>query len=144
MHAGLVGRHTQVNLDLARAHAMTRRTRPRSTSCWPPNGSARSWSATTRPPGTSSPSCCAASTARQRQSCGLSRAAPACSDPHFRAVPRPQRDPGSVPSQRCGQFHRLLPSLIAGHMRRTPGGTKWRNERAGCGWYLTNTTGRFA
>jgi hypothetical protein len=77
MHAGLVGRHTQVNLDLARAHAMTRRTRPRSTSCWPPNGSARSWSATTRPPGTSSPSCCAASTARQRQSCGLSRAAPA-------------------------------------------------------------------
>ena len=30
----------------------------------------RRWSATTRPPGTSSPSCCAASTARRHQSCG--------------------------------------------------------------------------
>ncbi len=25
-------------------------------------------------------------------------------------------------------------------MRRGPGGAKWRNELAGCGWYLTNTT----
>ena len=29
-------------------------------------------------------------------------------------------------------------------MRRPPGGTKWRNERAGCGWYLTNTIRCFA
>ncbi len=52
MPATLVGRRTQVNLDLARAYAMTG-TRPRSTSCWPPNGSVPSWSATTRPPWTS-------------------------------------------------------------------------------------------
>ena len=55
-----------------------------------------------------------------------------------------QRDPGSLPSRRCGSFQPLLPSLIAGQMRRTPGGTKWRNERAGCGWYLTNMTRCFA
>jgi hypothetical protein len=75
MPTGLVGRRTQVNLDLARAYAMPGKTRPRSTSCWPPNGSAPSWSATTSRPGKSSPNCCAASTARRRRSCGPSRAA---------------------------------------------------------------------
>jgi hypothetical protein len=74
--ASLVGRRTQVNLDLARAYAMTRKDAAAVNPCWLPNGSALNWSATTRPPATSSPSCCAASTARQHQSCGLSPAAP--------------------------------------------------------------------
>jgi hypothetical protein len=71
MPIGLVGRRTQVSLDLARAYAMTRKDmRPRSTCCCPPNGSAPSWSVMTTRLRMSSPNCCAASTARRRRSYG--------------------------------------------------------------------------
>jgi hypothetical protein len=69
MPARLVGRRTQVNLDLARAYAMYRKDAAAVNSCWPPSGSVPSWSATTRRPGTSSPNCCAASTGPPHRNC---------------------------------------------------------------------------
>ena len=76
MPVGLVGRRTQVNLDLARAYAMTRKDAAAVNLLLAAERLSPQLAATTRPPARSSPSCCAASTARQHQSCGLSPAAP--------------------------------------------------------------------
>jgi len=144
MPAGLVGRRTQVNLDLARAYAMTRKDAAAvnlllaaerlSPQLIRYDLAPTTFSRTAAP--RAPPVDTGAATPRASRRRDLTRT--------FVRVRRPQRDLDSLPLLRCGPFQSLLPSLIAGHMRRTPGGTKWRNERAGCGWYLTNMTRCFA
>jgi transcriptional regulator with XRE-family HTH domain len=75
MPVGLVGRRTQVNLDLARAYAMTRKDAAAVNLLLAAERLSPQLVAMTRRPEMSSPSCCAASTARRRQSCRPSRAA---------------------------------------------------------------------
>jgi transcriptional regulator with XRE-family HTH domain len=72
MPAGLVGRRTQVNLDLARAYAMARKDAAAVNLLLAAERLSPSWSAMTTRPAMSSPNCCAASTARRRRSCALS------------------------------------------------------------------------
>ena len=142
MPVGLVGRRTQVNLDLARAYAMTRkdaaavnlllaaeRLSPQLVRYDLATGDVLTelLRREHRPVDAGAAASCAP------RWCDLTGT--------FVRVSRPHRDPGSLPSPRCGSFQHVLPSLIAGQMRRPPGGTKWRNgQRAGCGWYLTNMT----
>jgi len=74
MPVGLVGRRTQVNLDLARAYAMTRKDAAAVNLLLAAERLSPQLVRYGRRPGTSSPSCCAASTARRRRSCGPSHA----------------------------------------------------------------------
>jgi hypothetical protein len=96
MPGGLIGRRTQVNLDLARAYAMCRKDAAAVNLLLAAERLIPSWSATTRRLGTSSPNCCAANIGPRHRNCARWHIARACSYPHFRA--------GSPPAPASSSF----------------------------------------